>query len=423
MASFQHSQKSRGDTLVRSSTVNGNMTLLDLPVEIVLDIVGWLRRSGTKENRKSRHNTSFQSFKALRLTSRSLAGILAPVLLDAVNISCITSARDFLEWCAECADHNREPPVRRLTIRNVGHPSSPSDNPQLVPYHLLEDILLAIAPSLHQLKIHFYDCFEFTDKITHSFRRAKKLWALHLEVNPHLPHSNPVPLTSPYPFLSSLKALTSLSELNLNNCLDHCMPLETRYPFTPLPCVQHLSVRIDSSSTSSPSEPHKFLLELCRAISNSLLILEIKGSRYDSSKLLPVLSVTRRRLEALSLSDAGLVQKCNRLKFPRLRTLFLDDSRYLTREEFYSPFFEQLNTIVLRRWCGTDVPLDIPVEAIPNLNRVILTYTAHLTPDTIPLFKACQDSGIELLASAKSVDLREIWTVDTLEAQVEETPY
>ncbi|KAI9625088.1 hypothetical protein H4Q26_016475 [Puccinia striiformis f. sp. tritici PST-130] len=386
MASFQHSQKSRGDTLIRSSTVNGNMTLLDLPVEIVLDIVGWLRRSGTKENRKSRHNTSFQSFKALRLTSRSLAGILAPVLLDAVNISCITSARDFLEWCAECADHNREPPVRAANQSKCWAPFLLSDNPQLL-------------------------------------QTAKKLWALHLEVNPHLPHSNPVPLTSPYPFCSSLKALTSLSELNLNNCLDHCMPLETRYPFTPLPCVQHLSVRIDSSSTSSPSEPHKFLLELCRAISNSLLILEIKGSRYDSSKLLPVLSVTRRRLEALSLSDAGLVQKCNRLKFPRLRTLFLDDSRYLTREEFYSPFFEQLNTIVLRRWCGTDVPLDIPVEAIPNLNRVILTYTAHLTPDTIPLFKACQDSGIELLASAKSVDLREIWTVDTLEAQVEETPY
>ncbi|KAH9462085.1 hypothetical protein Pst134EB_006004 [Puccinia striiformis f. sp. tritici] len=176
------------------------------------------------------------------------------------SISLITSARDFLEC----------------------------DNPQLVPYHLLEDILLAIAPSLHQLKIHFYDCFEFTDKITHSFRRAKKLWALHLE------------------------ALTSLSELGISTTvlIIACL-LETRYPFTPLLCVQHLSVRIDSSSTSSPSEPHKFLLELCRAISNSLLILEIKGSRYDWSKLLPVLSVTRRRLEALSLSDAGLVQKCN----------------------------------------------------------------------------------------------------------------
>jgi hypothetical protein len=81
----------------------------------------------------------------------------------------------------------------------------------------------------------------------------------------------------------------------------------------------------------------------------------------------------------------------------------------LTREEFNSPFFHQITTLVLRRWNGTDVPLDIPVETFASLKRVILTYTSRVSLDTITLSKACQDACIDLLASTKSVDLREIW--------------
>ncbi|OAV99850.1 hypothetical protein PTTG_12645 [Puccinia triticina 1-1 BBBD Race 1] len=428
MTTFQHPRKPKCPALVRSSKVNGQMTLLDLPVEIVLNIIAWLPRSAKEARRKSKQHSIIQSFKALRLTSKPLAGIVAPVLLDAVNISSTSSARGFLKWCTDCAAQNRDPPVRRLSIRNVGHPSL-SVNPQLVPYDVCEDILSVIAPGLCELKIVFYDCFEFSDKIANSFRRARRLWALHLQINTQTPQCTSVPTTAtldaqvnlklhnPYPFLTSLRALPSLSELDLNNCLDHCMPLGSTGQFPSLPCVQHLRIIIDNNSTSSPSHPHKFLFELCRAISDSLLILEIKGSRYEPSKLVPVLAVARRRLEALYLSDVVLVQKCRELDFPRLRTFMLDDSRYLTRGEFYSPMFEQINTLVLRRWMGTDVPLDVPVEAFPNLNRVVLTHTSHLTPDITSLVRQCQDGNIELLASAKSMNLKEIWTVDTAEAR------
>ncbi|PLW40480.1 hypothetical protein PCANC_09354 [Puccinia coronata f. sp. avenae] len=427
MIPFQHPQKSKD----ADCQINGHISLLDLPVEIVLDIIAWLPRSGKERRRKSKPHSIIQSFKALRLTSKSLAGVLTPVLLNAVNISCSSSARDFLEWCKQYTSQNRDPPVRRLTITNVGHPSL-SNKLQAIPYEVFEDILSAISPSLHQLKIVFDDCFEFSPKIAHSFQRAQKLWALHLQILSKPPHLNmPPPASTPNPpgglqlhdpcrFLACLKALPSLSELNLNNCLDYCRPLTMNDELTSLPPVQHMSVSIESHSTSLPSEPHKFLLELCRAMSDSLLILQIRGSRYDSSKLLPVLAATRSRLEALHLGDAGLVQNFRQWRFPRLRTFLLDDSRYLTREEFNSPFFHQITTLVLRRWNGTDVPLDIPVETFASLKRVILTYTSRVSLDTITLSKACQDACIDLLASTKSVDLREIWTVDAVEAQMEE---
>ena len=110
-------------------------------------------------------------------------------------------------------------------------------------------------------------------------------------------------------------------------------------------------------------------------------------------------------------------------------------------EEFTSPFFDQIMTLALRRWDGTDVPLDIPVETLPSLKRVILTHTTQLSYDTISLHNACQNTGIDLLASAKSVNLQEIWvseefptilniegclphicvqTVDKLEARIQE---
>ncbi|KAA1095193.1 hypothetical protein PGT21_036509 [Puccinia graminis f. sp. tritici] len=426
MASPQHLRKPRYQALGRSSAVNGQKTLLDLPIEMMLEIITWLPRSREKARRKSKQ---ISPRKALRLTSRFLAVALEPFLLDAVSISCASSARDFLKWCTECVAQNRDPPVRRLSISNVGHPSLGITNPQLVFYNVFEGILSVISPCLHQLKVEFYNCFEFSDKIVHSFGRATRLWALHLQINGQPPRLNPVPqvpmrdasanldLHDPYPFLASLRALPSLSELDLNNCLDYCMSLDTNPDSNLLPCVQHLSINIDSHSTSLPSHPHKFLLELCRVFSESLLILEIKGSRYDSSKLLPVLGATRRRLEALYISDVALAQKCQELKFPRLRTFMLDDSRYLTRDEFRSPFFEQISTLVLRRWKGTDVPLEIPVEAFPNLNRVVLTYTSHITLDIASLLKECQGACIDLLATPKSVNLKEIWAVDAAEAR------
>ncbi|KNZ53848.1 hypothetical protein VP01_311g8 [Puccinia sorghi] len=431
MSTFQYPQESKGRTLTRKCKTDGQITLLDLPVEIVFDIIAWLR-SGKHGCRKSRPHSIIQSFKSLRLTSRSLAGFLAPVLLDAVDISCSATAQDFLTWCRACAAQNREPPVRRLAIRNVGHPSLDNNNLQLIPYEIFEDILSVISPSLHQLKIAFDDCFEFSDKTAHSFRRANKLWALHLHINSQpldsgisspdsiFNDTGNMQLHNPCSFLASLKALPNLRELNLNSCLDYCTPFDTNGQFTSLPRVQHLCIRINSHSTSLPSEPHNFLLELCRALSDNLLILEITGSRYDSSKLLPALAVTRHRLEALYLCEASVVQTLREWRFPRLRTFLLDDSRYLAREEFISPFFDQIMTLALRRWDGTDVPLDIPVQTLPSLKRVILTHTTQHSHDTISLHNACRDTGIDLFASAKSVNLQEIWAVDKLEARIQE---
>lgn len=402
------------------------LTLLDLPVEILLNIFAWLPHSNEEQERlercKASHQSITHSLKALRLTSRSLSIFLAPVLFDAIQISNTSSARGFFRWCSERGFRGNRPPVRRLTISNVASPSISKPATHLIPYDIFEDLLVLLTSSLHQLKIEFSDCFTFSEKMALAFRRAKQLSVLHLRITKKARHPNsspsrtrPTHLHDARPFLKFLGALPNLFELNLGNCLDHCMSLDINDQMTCLPLVRHLVVNFDKQSSLLPNNPHTLLLQLCSAIADSLLILEIKGSRYDPGKLISLLRVTQERLEALHLSDTSLVPECAGLQFPRLRSFRLDDSRYLTPAEFRSPLFERVNTLVLRTWGGTDVPLDVPVETFPNLKRIILTHTPHFTRDILPLFKACNAASVNLLSSSGSIDLIEIWAIDAID--------
>ncbi|MBW0480929.1 hypothetical protein O181_020644 [Austropuccinia psidii MF-1] len=346
----------------------------------------------------------------------------------AQHIGTDTSARSFLEWCKHDFYKANRPKVRRLTIKNLG-PRAISPSPPVISYAVFEDILEALAPELRQLKVGFSNCFQFSHKLLTHFKRANQLSVLHLQSSsshpqvisqqssevlapPYLPQ-----LYDPHQLFTALASLPNLVQLDLNDCLDYCSPLTFYSAFNSLPPIRHLIVNVKCEHLSFSSSRHMTLRHLCATISDSLKVLEIRGARYNPAKFVQVLATVQQGLEALSLSNISLVEHCNRLEFSRLRTLQLNDSRYLSDDAFHSGMFQQLVTLLIRTWNVIDEPLVIPLGRLTKLRRVILTHATQSSPDTIVLSKACQASNVDCLLTNQSVELIDMWALDASEPQ------
>ncbi|KAI8460865.1 hypothetical protein BY996DRAFT_1542353 [Phakopsora pachyrhizi] len=427
---------------IEFDTKHPGSKLADLPVEILLLIFKFIHQdSMVAQARVIPRGSEDHPFKKLRLVSRKFSQILRDEIFKSVTIRCSDSARGFFEWYTNIAtNQGGNLRISRLSISNVVRTSDHQGiilYDQTIGYDIFQDILSTLAPSLLQLRIEFLENFEFSENVIQSFSRAKFLKVLHLQVlkyssrslvsknilkdSSRSHHNTPTITRTLYnvkPLLRAIESLQNLKELDLNSCLDFCNPLPTSENVGLLG-ITHLSLSLAAGTTSFANSQHLTLLKLCKSVIKTLKILEIKGFRYNPAKVAPVLSVVRNDIEALRISELTLLQLCNGVEFSKLQIIAIDDSRYLRQEDFEVPMFQKVKTLILRTCNLGESPLEIPVERLPNLKRIILlSNTRRPTTENLQLFKTCKDFNVELLYTFGSIDLRHVNLIEVTSSYI-----
>ncbi|KAH9823199.1 hypothetical protein DFH28DRAFT_946355 [Melampsora americana] len=394
----------------------------ELPTELILNIIHHftceadLGLSGQK-NRLAAKHSSIDTIKRLRLVNKRFSEISRSKLFQSVKIENDLQGRDFVKWY-QSLQPNHRPRVSRLSVAKI---HAGFIDRRSTSFKVFEQVITMLAPGLIQLQVEFLDCFMFSSTVVKNLARCSSLTTLHLKVATQQPcdaiqssqklgnqlvHSAQYSLDS---LLDALHALPNLISLDLNNCLDRCPVLLSANTHPRLPSIVRLSANLQNGQTAFRRDQHISLCTLADALKSSLKHLVIRGSRYESERLVPVLEAVSANLQTLQLSETSVVNHCPQLEFPKLRTISLDDSRFPQVHQFSSPLFQSASTLIFRTWNSgldtNDAPLEIPDDTLAHLRQVILTHTSKPTKATVQLYKACSKNNVDLFLMDRSMDV------------------
>lgn len=404
-----------------------NNCLGELPTELILNIIDNVEhgpdlRSSRQKDRLASKASPTDTVKRLRLVNKRFSEISRSELFQSVKVDNESQGQHFLAWY-QSLQPNHRPRVSRLSVAKV-HPGTIDHTG--TSFKVFEEIIIMLAPGLIQLQVEFLDCFNFSPTIVKNLAHCSRLTTLHLKVATQQPdhttqscqtstpqeignqavHSPQYSLDS---LLDALHALPKLISLDLNNCLDKCPVLLSAHLHPRLPSIVRLSANLQNGQTAFRRDQHISLCTLADALKSSLKHLVIRGSRYESERLVPVLEAVSANLQTLQLSETSVVNHCPELEFPKLRTICLDDSRFPQVHQFSSPLFQSASTLIFRTWNSgldtNDAPLEIPDDTLAHLRQVILTHTSKPTKATVQLYKACSKNNVDLFLMDRNIDV------------------
>lgn len=411
-------------------------SLQDLPLEILYEILNHLLLPDLMETNsiKSYHHPSqLHPFKNLRLINKTFSQLLVYPLFRSIKIEHQSQASDCLNWYQAYESHQR-PSVFRLSISKVKTFKEDEDEDG-IRFKTFEDLIDLLAPNLIQLQVIFKSNLESSQAILKSYKRCRQLSTLHLNIHSPSPlHLSTSSLTSqptnvggmitgsghqqqtysPHILLDLLNALPCLNTLDLHQSLYPCSAPSSfkSHDHQWLGKIVNLSFDLQSHRAGDLDHQMYILSKLTHSFSSSLKTLEIRGSRYDSIQLLPILTSISSHLELLHLSEISILEHCSHLQFPKLQTLWFDDVRFPNLIELGSSIFESVSTLILRTWnAGLDLnesPPLVPIHQLSQLKRIILTHVSRPTKATVPLYMSCARAGVELYLIRHQINLGDL---------------